>query len=122
MAFSMKSVRARIVFALFGVILAAVPTARAGVKEAPVPIRTVSPHYPDELRAQSVSGLVMVQVNVDAQGTVADAVVLKSSHDAFNGPAIDALKRWKFKPAREDGKPIAIVITVPVKFAVDDAG
>jgi protein TonB len=95
---------------------------RAATREMPLPIRTVSPLYPQDMRDQKVSGLVMVKVQVDEKGDVNDAVIVKSTNASFEAPALDALKRWKFKPATEDGKAVAIAITVPVKFSAEDAG
>eukprot|EP01035_Chromulina_nebulosa_P057390 gene57390-biopygen41100 len=53
-------------------LLSAAPAAFAQTKEAPVPVRTVAPEYPDELRRDGVSGLVMVKCTIDVQGNVVD--------------------------------------------------
>jgi len=90
------------------------PAASFAARELPVPVRTVSPQCPDSLKG--TSGLVMVKVTIDEQGNVADTNVVKSSNAEFDRYAIDALKKWKFKPASEDGKAITISVTIPVKF------
>jgi protein TonB len=102
------------------VLLCAVP-ASAAVREVPVPVRTVTPQYPPELRTQKISGLVMVKCVVDEHGNVAETNVVKSSNGGFDANAVEAIKRWKFKPATEDGKPISVSVTIPVKFDADDA-
>jgi protein TonB len=107
---------------VLGLALLAPLGTRAAAIEPPAPVRTVSPLYPQEMRARKISGLVMVKVQIDEKGDVNDAVAVKSSDVAFEAPAVDALKRWKFKPASDAGKPVAIAITVPVKFSVEDAG
>ncbi len=103
---------------LAGVFIAA-PAALAQ-REAPVPVRTVSPEYPAELGAEKVAALVMVRCAIDEQGNVTEATVQKSSNAAFDQSAVEALKRWKFKPATEAGKAIAIVVSIPVKFTGDE--
>ncbi len=87
--------------------------------EPPVPVRTIAPEYPNELRRDGVSGLVMVKCSIDEQGNVAEAEVEKSSNTAFEKPAIAAVKKWKFKPAKQDGNPVAIKVSIPIKFVFE---
>ncbi|MEO7346669.1 MAG: energy transducer TonB [Opitutaceae bacterium] len=87
--------------------------------EPPVPVRTVAPEYPPELRREGVSGLVMVKCTIDESGNVVDPQVEKSSNMAFEKPAVDALKKWKFKPAKQDGTPVAIKVSIPIKFVTE---
>ena len=84
--------------------------------EPPVPVRTAAPDYPDELRRGGVSGLVMVKCHIDVQGNVTETEVEKSSNAAFDKPAVAAVKKWKFKPAKQDGEPVAIKVSIPIKF------
>ncbi len=101
--------------------LALVAPLRADTKaEPPVPVRTVPPEYPAELRRDGVSGLVMVKCTIDEQGNVVDPQVEKSSNGAFEKPAVDALKKWKFKPAKQDGAPVAIKVSIPIKFVFEN--
>ena len=88
-------------------------------REPPVPIRTVAPDYPTDLRHDGVSGMVMVKCTIDEQGNVVDPEVVKSSNGAFDKPALDALRKWRFKPAKQDGSPVAMKVTIPVKFVCD---
>lgn len=97
------------------------PAVFAAVQENPVPVRTVKPTYPRELREAGVSGVVMVKCMIDEQGNVAETTVVKSSNEKFDPPAVEALKKWKFKPARQDGKPVAIHVTIPIKFTVSES-
>lgn len=87
--------------------------------EPPVPVRTVPPDYPSELRREGVSGLVMLKCNIDEKGDVTETAVEKSSHEAFDKPAIAAVKRWKFKPAKQDGTPVPIKVSIPIKFVFE---
>jgi periplasmic protein TonB len=87
--------------------------------EPPVPVRTVAPEYPGELRRDGISGLVMVKCTIDEQGNVIDPQVEKSSNAAFEKPAVEALKKWKFKPAKQDGAAVAIKVSIPIKFVFE---
>lgn len=71
------------------------------------------------MRRDGVSGIVTVRCTVDEKGDVVDPVVEKSSNREFEEPALNALKKWKFKPARQDGNPVAIKVSIPVKFSVE---
>jgi protein TonB len=100
-------------------LLLAVPAFAQTKSEPPVPVRTVAPDYPDELRRDGVSGIVTVKCTIDEQGNVTDLQVEKSSNGAFDKPAVAALKKWKFKPAKQDGAPVAIKVSIPIKFVFE---
>jgi len=87
--------------------------------EPPVPVRTVAPKFPDEMRRIGTSGLVTVSCLIDEKGNVTEPKIVKATNDAFAEPAIEALKKWKFKPAKKDGEAIAIRVSIPVQFTVD---
>lgn len=84
--------------------------------EPPVPVRTTAPDYPAELRRDGLSGLVMVRCQIDASGNVTGTEVEKSSNPGFEQAAVAAVKRWKFKPAKQDGVPVTITVSIPIKF------
>jgi protein TonB len=84
--------------------------------EPPMPTKTVAPVYPAALKADGITGMVTMSITVDEQGNVKDAAVKKSSRPEFEQPAIDAVSRWKFAPAKKEGKPVAVQVVVPVKF------
>ncbi len=80
----------------------------------PVPPMTPPPNYPPSLKG--VNGMVAVVVIIDEKGSVVDATVTKASDPAFEEPSIDAIKRWKFKPAEKDGQAVKAKVTIPVRF------
>jgi protein TonB len=88
--------------------------------EPPVPVRMVPPEYPYELKRNGVTGVVSVSFEVDEKGNVVDPKVLKSSNPQFEQPALDAIVKWKFKPAMKDGAPVKIKIAIPLQFKVED--
>lgn len=88
--------------------------------EPAVPVRTAPPEYPMELRRERVSGRVIVTFTVNEKGDVVDPAVVKSTRTEFERPALAAVKRWKFKPARENGVPVAKAVTVPMEFVMQE--
>jgi protein TonB len=110
---------------LLAVVFSLVPvvslTAAAPGRENPVPVRTVAPEYPRELKADGVSGLVMVKCTIDEQGNVSDTEIAKSSNEKFDRFATEAIKKWKFKPARQDGAPVTVQVTIPIKFVAEES-
>jgi len=87
--------------------------------EPPVAVRTVAPEFPYEMKRNGVSGLVTVSCMIDAQGNVQEPKVEKSTAAAFEQPALEAVQKWKFKPAKRDGNPVAMRIAIPIKFVLN---
>jgi protein TonB len=87
------------------------------VDEAPVPVKTPPPQIPTELRNEPAT--VLVTVVIDESGNILAADVKKSTDERFNTVAVEGVKKWKFKPANLAGKPVKVMIGIPVKFAVD---
>lgn len=112
----MKHLRA---FLLLSCLCAVIPVARAETKEPPIPVRTVPPVYPDEMERQGIAGIVTVRCTIDEHGDVTDTVVVKSSAEVFQKPAVEALLRWKFKPATLDGKAVSTKALIPIKFVIN---
>jgi protein TonB len=88
--------------------------------EPPIPVRTVAPNFPNDLHDKGISGVVMVNVLVDQQGNPQDLKVARSSNSEFEEPAMEALRKWKFKPAERDGSAVSIRVVIPIRFSADD--
>lgn len=74
----------------------------------PVAIRRVSPEVPGSIAGQEAAA--ELEFVVDAFGNVVNAVLVSSSHDAFASAAIEAITRWRFKPAIQNGQPVAVKV------------
>ena len=85
----------------------------------PVPVRTPPPQYPPELKREGMAGIVTVAIVVDEKGVVTSASINKSTNPAFEEPSLDAVKRWKFKPATKDKQAIPSKVIVPLHFTVE---
>lgn len=101
--------------ALFGA--SAIARAESAFDEAPTPVRTLAPAYPEALRRDGVSGMVSVAVTVDENGNVTNASVAKSTNADFEQPALQAVAQWKFKPAKKAGQAVAVSVVLPVRFS-----
>jgi protein TonB len=78
----------------------------------------VKPVYPFAAKRAKMSGVVHVRVVVQPDGTVGEVSVVRSSPPGagFEDSALNAVKRWRFKPALRDGEPVAASILVKVDF------
>jgi len=105
---------------LTGIVALAGATTAFAATEPAVPVRMVPPEYPYQLKREGVTGVVTVAFDVDEKGNVQGAKVVKSSNTEFEKPALDAITKWKFKPARKDGVPITTRVSIPLQFKMDD--
>ena len=87
-----------------------------GNLEAPVPLRTVRPQYPFEMKRSGIGGDVHVKCLIDEKGFVRESEVVTASQREFEQPALAAIKQWTFQPARRDGVPTAQWVVIPLKF------
>lgn len=91
--------------------------AESAFDEAPTPVRTQAPVYPESLRREGVSGMVSVNVTVDEKGNVTSTSINKSTNPEFDAPALAAVAQWKFKPAKKSGQPVAVSVVLPLRFS-----
>jgi protein TonB len=90
------------------------------VDENPVPVKTPPPKYPDSMKREGTSGVVAIVIVIDEKGGIDNASVSKSSHPDFEKPALEAVRNWKFKPAKKDGVAVKVRVTVPLRFNLDE--
>lgn len=90
---------------------------------APRLLHAVEPEYPDALRREGREAIVRVGCLIGEDGRIKDVGVLRPDADSSFAPhAVEAVRQWKFAPAMRDGKPIAMQIMVPIRFAFPDSG
>jgi len=91
-------------------------------EDAPFAVQKYSPDYPEFAKASGIDGEVWLEVEVFEDGTVG-AVEVKQS--VMSGPggldesAVNTVKKWKFEPAKSDGRPIACWVMFPVGFLLN---
>ena len=78
-------------------------------------VRQVQPDYPSVARSARQAGVVSVEVSINERGEVVSARAL-GGPTLLREPAVSAARRWKFKPAMRDGKPVACASVITFNF------
>lgn len=84
-------------------------------EDEPVPVTTVQPDYPEFAREAQIQGQVILHVLVGKDGRVKNVKVIRGV-TGLNESAVTAIKRWVFKPALSNNKPVAVWVEVPINF------
>ena len=80
------------------------------------------PGYPHTARRAGREGIVTVRVLVGTNGTPASVTVRATSgHEDFDNAAVQAVKKWRFSPARRGVEPVASFHDVRIRFRLDEA-
>jgi protein TonB len=80
-------------------------------------IRYVAPEYPDSALNDHVGGSVTVQYTVDKKGYTKDVRVVESTPPGvFNRAAMDAISRWRYRPAKYNGQPVEVPVRTRIRF------
>jgi TonB family protein len=78
-------------------------------------VKQVDPVYPEIAKQAMVSGVVVVEATIDANGRVARVAVLRSI-PLLDQAAVDAVRQWVYEPMIVDGQPRPVVLTTSVQF------
>jgi protein TonB len=82
----------------------------------PVCVFCPSPDYTDLARVAKFRGTVELSLIVTKDGTVNSVFVLKGAPFALTQKAIDAVQKWKFKPAKFHGQFVPVRVPVDIEF------
>lgn len=89
------------------------------VDQQPKALSRTPLEYPARAMAKQIEGFVMLSILIDETGRVADIKVIESDPPGtFDEAAIRNVKKWKFEPARYQGKPVSIWVNQPISFQV----
>lgn len=72
--------------------------------------------HPDLLRRSGTSGYVELEWEVGVDGRAKSINVLSSSRYEYEIPAVEAVRRWRFKPAEENGVSVAAKVRQKLLF------
>jgi protein TonB len=89
----------------------------ADLDQAPKVVSQPPPQYPADMRSQKARGTVYVLFVVDRNGRVMKPQVQKSTHTAFERPALEAVRQWRFDPGKRSGQAVQFRMRVPITFA-----
>ena len=94
------------------------PYKTKGVLSGPEPIRKVDPEYPQNLIKEHVDGEVVLYAIIRKNGSVDSIQLVRSLDPVLDRNSMEALAKWKFKPAMRDGQPIDVeaVVHIPFEF------
>ena len=78
--------------------------------------KQVNPKYSESSRGVRLTGLITIEVVVSSQGLPKNPRVIKGIEDEVDRAAVEALKQWRFAPARKDNKPVAVRVVIEIDF------
>jgi TonB family protein len=90
-------------------------TQSAATSTTPICVSAVLPGYPLLAKSQHVEGDVQVDAVIDVNGRVTAAKAV-SGPPLLQQAAVDALRQWKYRPATRNGKPVAMHLSVTIRF------
>jgi len=81
----------------------------------PVATKEVQPDFPPELYGY-MEGKATVGFTVGVDGKTTDAMVIEADDGLFGSAALDAIAKWRFRPAEVKSKPVPCRMSVPFYF------
>ena len=91
------------------------PVRVGGNIKPPTKTKDVRPVYPPIAQSARVSGVVIIEATIGADGRVKDAKVLRSI-PLLDQAAVDAVKQWVFTPTLLNGVPVPVIMSVTLNF------
>jgi TonB family protein len=84
--------------------------------EPPSLLREVRPVYTTEARRRSIEGDVHLEIVVRDNGSVGAIRITRGLDAGLDQKAVEAVRQWRFAPARRRGTPVEVVVQVAVEF------
>lgn len=76
----------------------------------------VNPAYKPDSEGFRITGSVIIGLVVSSKGEPKNVHVVRSLGKGVDDSAVEAVKQWQFDPARKSGQPVAVRITVEIRF------
>jgi len=89
------------------------------LEKRPEIMASVAPVYPADMRKAKVEGTVTLIFILNEEGQVEDPRVDRSSRPEFERPALEAVRKWKFKPGMKDGHAVRTYMKLPIRFRIN---
>ena len=90
---------------------------RNAFTQSPRAYKRVAPKV--EGKHSNINGQLSFRVNLDADGEIEEIALVESTHEELVSTTIEALEKWKFSPAIEDGQSVPSKVLVPFKFVAN---
>ena len=84
--------------------------------EPPRLLREVRADYTEDARQRGLSGEVVLEIVVRRDGSVGEVKILRGLASGLNDRAVQAVRQWRFAPARRLGTPVDVIVEVAVEF------
>ena len=84
--------------------------------EIPVLLSRVDARYPEAARRLNLSGDVVLRIVIEANGSVGRIDVMTPGPAGMTEAAVDAVRRWTYRPARIAGQQVAVWKVVRIRF------
>jgi TonB family protein len=84
--------------------------------EPPRLLQEVKARYTDEARRRNLSGDVILEITVGRDGRVGAVTVLQGLGAGLDQRAVEAVRQWRFDPAKRKGVPVDVIVEVAVEF------
>ena len=89
--------------------------------DTPRPVTPIRPVYPDIAQEAGIEGQVLVQCFIDEKGKVKETIVVKGiPNTGLNESAVEALRKTRFRPAKQRERPVGVWITIPINFRLQN--
>jgi TonB family protein len=80
------------------------------------------PAYPPSLQMAGITrGFAIVAMSIDTEGKVQDAMVLAHTQPRLAETALEAVRGWRFIPAKLDGTPVPVQTELKIEFSLEGA-
>lgn len=87
----------------------------------PRAITRVPPAYTEEAKEKRIQGVAILQAIIDTEGRIEDVKVLKGLPHGLTEAAVEAVRQWRFEPARDgDGQPVPVYYNLTINFRLDN--
>lgn len=95
-----------------------VPGLQYPPNHGPIAVYAPSPVIPSYLQSQDIHASVVIDFYVAASGSVTPRLVNSSGNDELDALALDAARRWQFRPAEKGHQPIDSKVRLRIVFEV----
>ena len=81
--------------------------------------RNVPPRYPRSAIDDRVQGTVVIDATITSKGCISTAEVIHGMDSRLDWAGIESVLQWRYEPARLDGTPVPVIMTMTVAFTLE---